>query len=388
MNGAQRLRRGSSPTDLPAAEPLGSDGGERIRRDNPGGGRYRPTTVAAKIPKRRPRRRTGGHWGAAAAIVLGCVATASAADPTTVADVYGYGTLPPAAPAGASPLMMAVPAEPPSVYAPPEPERAEDLTNRGGVHVDLNFRYLTDYNYRGVSFNRASYTPAAGGLPEQGRLHASNFQADATLSFDLGKLPHPYVAVLANINDRDPLSRFQEIRPSAGFDYSLRPILARVGVNAYIYPERERLNPSPNTAEAFLKLTLDDTYFFQTDAPILQPYVYAAYDYQLNNGWYLETGFQHRFAFDDVGLSVTPYFDVAYVSHYARTFVAVSPQDSGFQHYDVGLTGQLSLNHVFDLPLRYGTFDLEGYLNYTGKFSNPILANTEVWGGVGLKYRY
>ena len=287
-----------------------------------------------------------------------------------------------------APLMLLAAADPPSVYAPPEPEQPDDLTNRGGVNVDLNFRYLTDYNYRGISFNRAVYTPATPGHAQVGKLHASNFQADGTLTFDLGKLPHPFVAVLANLNDSDPLSRFQEIRPSAGFEYALRPIVLRTGVNAYIYPERERLTPSPNTAEAFVRLTLDDSYFFPTDAPVLEPYVYGAYDYQVNNGWYLETGVKHVFAFPDQGASLTPYADLAYVSHFERTFVAVSPQDSGFQHYDVGVTGDLSLNHLFALPKRYGTFELEGYLTYTGKFSNPVLANTEVWGGGGLKYRY
>ncbi len=284
--------------------------------------------------------------------------------------------------------MSAGPALPPSVYAPPEPERAEDLTNRGGVNVDLNFRYLTDYNYRGISFNRAVFTPPTAGHPAVGKLHASNFGADGTLTFDLGKLPHPFVAVLANINDSDPLSRFQEIRASAGADYTLRPIDVRAGVNAYIYPERERLTPSPNTAEGFVKLSLDDTFFFLTDAPILEPYVYAAYDYQVNNGWYLEAGVRHAFAFPDQGVTLAPHADVAYVSHYDRTFVAVSPQDSGFQHYDVGLTADLSLNHLFALPPRYGDFALEGDLTYTGKFSNAILADTEVWGGVGLKFRY
>lgn len=376
--------RGSKPTAREPGRPTHYAGGPF--RDNPAVGRYRPATVAATFQRQRFVRRCRRWCGA---VLLGLPPTAYAGSgpgwPATSAAAYGYRVEPPPP---ATPLMMAVPVAPPSVYAPPEAERPEDQINGGGVHVDLNFRYLTDYNYRGISFNRASYTPATAAKQAEGRLHASNFQADGMLAFDLGKLPHPFVAVLANINDRDPLSRFQEIRPSAGFDYGLRPILVRVGVNAYIYPERERLDPSPNTAEAYVRLTLDDSYFFLTDKPILQPYVSAAYDYQLNNGWYIEAGLQHEFAFPDQGASVTPYFDVAYVSHFDRTFVAVSPQDSGFQHYDLGLTAELSLNHLFDLPKRYGTFDVQGYLTYTGKFSNPILANTEVWGGVGLKFRY
>jgi hypothetical protein len=332
-------------------------------------------------------RRCGWRCGTALLAIAPAAAARAAGPATRPADLLGFQAAtvdPPPEPLS----LMAAATDPPSVYAPPEPERPEDLTNRGGVNVDLNFRYLTDYNYRGISFNRAVFTPPAAGRAAVGQLHAANFQADGTLTFDLGKMPHPFVAVLANINDSDPLSRFQEIRPSAGLEYKLRPIVLRTGVNAYIYPERERLKPSPNTAEVFVRVTLDDTYFFLTDSPVLEPYVSAAYDYQVNDGWYLEAGLRHAFAFTDQGATLTPYADVAYVSHYDRTFVAVSPQDSGFQHYDVGLTADLSLNRLFALPRRYGTFELEGNLTYTGKFSNPVLANTEVWGGGGLKYRY
>jgi hypothetical protein len=285
------------------------------------------------------------------------------------------------------PPLLAVPPDPPSVYAPVEPDREEDGTNKGGVNIDLDFRYLTDDMYRGVSHNRAVYVNVPN-EPTQGKLHADNFQTDATLSFNLGKLPHPFVGVFANINDSDPLSRFQEVRPYFGFDYTLRPLIFSVGDNSYIYPERERFNPSPNTAEVFTRLTLDDSYFLLTPSPIFSPYIYGAYDYQRNNGWYLEAGVKHDFVFEDFGVTISPYGDVGYVSHFPQQFVTVSAHSSGFQHYDVGITGALSLNHLLKLAPRYGQFTIEGYLTYTSKFSNPILANTEVWGGVGLKYRY
>ena len=270
-------------------------------------------------------------------------------------------------------------AESESVYAPPEPPTSDEGTNNGGVDTDVDFHYLTDYVYRGVSHNRA-----VGG----GNIHASNFQVDARLSFDLGKLPHPYVGAFANINDSDPVSRFQEVRPFAGVVYSLRPLAFDVGFNAYLYPERERLRPSPNTSEFFLKITFDDSYIALTRRPILAPYVYAAYDYQRNNGFYIEAGVKHDFVFEDFGFTLTPYGDVAFVSNFARQFITVSPQDSGFQHYDLGLTANYSLNNLLHLPPRVGQFAIEGYLNYTGKFSNAVLANTELWGGVGLAFHY
>ena len=286
------------------------------------------------------------------------------------------------------PQLMVLPAQPPSVYAPVEPEREDEGINKGGVDVDLNFRYLTDDVYRGISHDRAVYIPGTTGVPAQGKLHGANFQVDSKLSFNFGKLPHPFVGVFTNVDDSDPLSRFQEIRPTAGFDYTIRPLVFNVGINSYIYPERERQTPNPNTSEVYCRFTLDDSYFFLTPNAILSPYIYGAYDYDRNNGWYLETGVKHDFEFPDFGVIVSPYADVAYVSHFAQQFTTLSKHSSGFQHYDVGLVASLSLNHLLKLHPRYGQFAVEGYLTYTSKFSNAIFANTEVWGGVGLKYRY
>jgi hypothetical protein len=285
------------------------------------------------------------------------------------------------------PKLAVLPPEPPSVYAAPEPERVEDGVNNGGVNIDVDFRYLTDDVYRGISHDRAVYS-AVPGQPVVGKLHAANYQVDATLSFNLGKLPHPFVGVFTDINDSDPVSRFQEIRPFFGLDYTLRPLSVSAGLNTYIYPEREKLSPSPNTSEVYVRMMLDDSYFFLTPKPILSPYVYGAYDYNRNQGWYLEAGLKHDFDFPDFGFTLSPYGDVAYISRFPQQFIVISPHSSGFQHYDIGLTGTFSLNHLFHVAPRYGQFAIEGYLTYTGKFSNPIVANTELWGGVGLKYRY
>jgi hypothetical protein len=276
------------------------------------------------------------------------------------------------------PAFSLLPPDTERVYDQPQPPREDEGINNGGVNTEVDVRYLTDDVYRGVS-----HDIAAG----ENR-HAANFQVQTTLSFNLGKLPHPFVGVFTDVDDSDPVSRFQEIRPYFGVNYTLRPIISEVGYNTYIYPERERLDPSPNTSEFYLKLTLDDSYFFLTPKPVLSPYIYGAYDYQRNKGWYIETGLRHDFTFEDYGFVLTPYGDVAYVSNFAQQFVAVSPQDSGFQHYDLGIIGTLSLNHVFNLPPRYGQFSVQGYCTYTSNFSNPVLANRETWGGVGLVFKY
>jgi hypothetical protein len=278
------------------------------------------------------------------------------------------------------PRLLALPPdlEPPSIYAPRRPPTEADGVNMGGVDTEIDFRYLTDDVYRGVSHDRAS----------GGDIHAFNYQASGELTFNLGKLPHPFVGVFANINDSDPLSRFQEIRPFFGLNYTLRPLIFDLGYNTYIYPERERLNPSPNTSEVYLKVTLDDSFFFLTPRPILSPYVYGAYDYQRNKGWYLEAGVKHDIVLEDFGFTLTPQADVGYISHFAQQFVVFDSHSSGFQHYDVGIVGSESLNYLFKLAPRYGQFNIEGYLTYTGRFGNPLLSNSVLWGGVGVVFKY
>src|SRR5207237_5935347 len=113
--------------------------------------------------------------------------------------------------------------------------------------------YLTHYIYRGVDRNKS------GGAED-----APNLQFDGKLSFDLGRLPHPFIGTFVNVYDSDPISRFQEIRPYFGADLRLRPFVFTVGHNSYIFPDRK----SFNTAEVFGKVLFDDSYYFKTDAPV------------------------------------------------------------------------------------------------------------------------
>ena len=319
-----------------------------------------------------------------ACLILGVAAAAATARAATP---FSFDLSPSPAPSNAAAAQdVALPylaslspdAEPQSVYAPPAPPTPDEGVNGGGVNTEVDFRYLTDDVYRGVSHNRRS---GAG-------QSAYNYQAQGQLSFDLGKLPHPYVGVFANVNDSDPVSRFQEVRPYAGVVYTLRPVIFDLGYETYIYPERERLTPSPNTSEIYLRITIDDSYFLLTPKPVLSPYVYGAYDYDRNKGWYIETGLKHDFDLEDFGVTLTPYADVAYISHFGEQFVVFDPHKSGFQHYDAGLVLTYSLSDLFDLPPRYGNFAIKGYLNYTGSFSNGLLADDVLWGGVGLQFTY
>lgn len=279
------------------------------------------------------------------------------------------------------PLKLAVtPQEPPSVYALPAPGAAQEPTNAGGVNINMNVRYMTDYVYRGIDIPELIGDITATGSDSQ-----ASFQFDGRISFDLGKLPHPFIGIFTNVLDNDPVTNFEEIRPIVGFEWTLRPLTIEAGNILYSYPDRNELN----TSEVYGRITLDDTFLFRSREPWFTPYILAAYDYDNANGWYFEAGVSHRFVVEDTGLSITALANIGYVMN-QDYFRGPGPDgdDTGFQHYEVGMIASYSLNTLLNISQRHGQWSLNGYLFYTDGIDDDVRASTRLYGGAGIDFRY
>jgi hypothetical protein len=242
---------------------------------------------------------------------------------------------------------------------------------------------MTDYVYRGVDRSEVGAINSA----ETGRTteDAANLQFDGKLTFDLGRLPHPFVGAFVNVFNDDPVSRFQEVRPYTGFEWEIRPVTVTAGWQTYIFPERDDFN----TAEAFVRAELNDGFIWgDRTRPLLSPYVYAAWDYDRYQGFYLEAGVHHDFHIEGTGITLTLLADVAFVSSHGYFAKTVGGDDTGFQHYDIGLIGTYALNVPLNIPPRYGQWKLKGYLFYTDGVDNTLKADTQLWGGVGIGFSY
>lgn len=304
----------------------------------------------------------------------------------------GAGRAGAAAPNGVSePVHLSIQPDPAAntVYAPPQQPRDDEGVNQGGVHLDLTVRYVTDYVFRGLDQGEAiARTPEDNSTDptideDVGTEDTPSWQFDGRISFDLGKLPHPYLGIFVNLYDSDPVSTFQEVRPFFGAEWTIKPFVLEGGYQTFIYPERE----DSDTAEVYGRITLDDRRLFKTEKPLLSPYVYGAYDFDLYNGWYLEAGISHTFEIQDTGVTITAVADVAYVIG-QQLFLRSGEDATGFQHYDIGLIGRYSLNKLFKMSDRYGQFDIEGYLFYTDGIDDALLSDTQLWGGLGIRLRY
>jgi hypothetical protein len=272
-----------------------------------------------------------------------------------------------------------------SIYAPPEILTDEQGVNEGGANLTLQFRYLSDYIFRGIDRSES------GGTED-----SPNLQLDGMLKFDLGKFPHLFLGSFTNIYDSDPLSRFQEIRPYFGLEMTARPVILTFGHSSYIYPDRDEFN----TSEIWGRIKIDDSYFFRTDDPIFNLYLLAAWDYDQNLGLYFELGVSHDFKFEEIPLTLTPRAAIAYVEDNRGFRTEGAPpddpafssgttgEDSGFQHYEYGLEVTYALNDLFDIPARFGRLDFKGYLFVTDGIDDDLRADSELWGGVGIDFFY
>jgi hypothetical protein len=263
--------------------------------------------------------------------------------------------------------------EPDNVYVQPVTPTPEQLTNQGGVHIDFSVDYFSTYMYRGVDQS----------TPPQKNEKALQF--NGRLEWDLGKLPHPFIGVFSNIFNNDPVSRFEEVRPYAGLEWTIRPITLSGGFTGYIFPERE----GQDTQEIWTQIAVDDSRVFHTDRPFLNPYIFGAYDFDKYNGFYLEAGIRHDFVVGETGLTLTVISDFAYVAH-NRYFMGSGPNAAatGLQHYDVGGILTYELNQPLHIPLRFGHFEIRAQLIYSGPITEGLRADSRLWGGVGMNFRY
>jgi hypothetical protein len=246
----------------------------------------------------------------------------------------------------------------------------DDRSTARGVGAAFEVRYSTDHIFRG--FERFE-------TETEDKL---NLQLNGKIKLDLGKLPHPYIEGFVNIAESDPISSFQEVRPTIGFDWALRPFILSAGHTNYIFPDREALD----TNEVFLKLQFDDSDILRRDRPLFSPYVLGVFDYDTYDGVYAEVGLRHSVSIDSIDLVLTLEGHVSYVN--GHDLFAVDPtsdDNSGFQHYQVGLSAVWGLNQLMNIPDRFGRWSVVGYLNYTDGIDNDLINTTQLWGGAGFR---
>ncbi len=272
-----------------------------------------------------------------------------------------------------SPVRLAIVDEPESVYPQIIAPQSQEPFNAGSVSFDLSVSYLSRYVFRGI--DQAT-------LP--GNNSENSLQFNGAAEFDLGRIPHPFIGLFVNVFNNDPVSRFEEVRPVAGLRWIIKPLTVIAQYTSYIFPNRKSLD----TQEGMLRLELDDSRLWNTDKPVISPYILAAYDFDRYYGVYLEVGLKHDFAIEETGLTITPSASIAYVLSDSYFRETPNGSDTGLQHFEVGLTVSYSLNNLLNIPRRFGQFNIKGYLFDDGGIDSKLRADTRLFGGAGIDFQY
>lgn len=267
-----------------------------------------------------------------------------------------------------------IPDQPETVYGTPPLRQPGEGFNDGAVHFDLRLFYLTDYMFRGIE-----------PVEPPGAEDALNFNLNARLRFDLGRLPDPFVGVVTNTAENDDVRNFQVIRPVVGLRWDLELFTIEAGHQSFTYPDRDVLD----TSEVFIDVQIHDASFGGDEGEILGPYFFAAYDYSAFDGLYAEAGLRRDFRISDSSLTIGYEFHVAYIDGMGELFsVTGSDDDTGFQHYQLGLTARYDLNTLLNISRRFGLWSAEGFIAYTDSIDSNLRADTQLWGGGGIVFRY
>lgn len=274
------------------------------------------------------------------------------------------------------PVRLAIIDEPESVYPQAIAQEPTEPGNMGSVNFDLKVSYLTRYVFRGVDQATIETRPE------------NSLQFDGSFEFDLGKLPHPFVGLFVNVFNNDPIARFEEVRPTVGLRWTIKPLTLTGAYVSYIYPNRKSLD----TEEALVKLSWDDSRLWNRDTPMFSPYFLAAYDFERYFGTYLEFGVMHNFVIEETGLTLTPSASIAYVvgdPYFRKTpTTTATGQDTGFQHYEFGLTLDYSLNNLLNISRRFGQWSIRGYIFDDSRISRELRADNRLFGGGGIEFKY
>lgn len=307
-----------------------------------------------------------GVWiGVAALAVVSANALAGGTDNAGTAETAAAQSLVP-------PVRLAMFDQPESVYPQITAPTPEEGYNAGAVHIEMDASYWTRYVYRGVDQSA------------KGKGTENSLQFNGYSEFDLGKIPHPFIGLFANIFNNDPVSRFEEVRSFGGFKWIIKPLTVEAAYQNYQFPNRR----VQDTQEIWARLSLDDSRVWRTEKPILSPYIFGAWDFDLYQGFYIEAGLKHDFVFEDLGVTLTPSADAAYVIHDKYFRQGTNTHETGIQHAQFGMTLSYNLNGLFNIPRRYGEFQLKAYGFYTEGIDNQLRGDSRVYGGAGISFKY
>ena len=339
---------------------------------------------------------------AVALAILGFAAPAGLGREPPAAEGFRFGFEPFAALTGGK---AAYDAEPKAkTKAPPK----DDWEKSVPLGFSIDYTLVSDYIWRGMNFSE---------FPGEGR-EKLNHQVGAGISLDLDEklglstnLGTVGFSVwgewyAANKSDRfngvpnTSDTHLQEVDWTINWSYDVGEtgVSVEAGWIAYEFPNAKR--DAYATYEFYGKASFNDARILGVDDVkgledgIVSPSVSYYYDYDLVKGGWLEFGVEHGFNFpQEAGplkhISITPSLALGVDNRYWDKAVGgTGHKSTRLATIVYGLTVGYDLGSALSMPAKYGSLNVEGFLNFSDalRADRAIGLSDELFGGVRIAY--
>lgn len=268
-----------------------------------------------------------------------------------------------------------------------------DWTKPVPLSFSVDYTLVTDYIFRGINFSE---------YPGEGR-EKLNHQLGVGTEYDAGSLGAFGASVwfewYAGQQRLTPESgsNLQEVDYSVYWSYGLEPLDAtlELGYIAYHFP---RLSGDDEcTHEFYVSMGFDDSAWFGTDAPVLNPTVTFYHDVDDFQGSWLEIGVSHDFALGEneslaatpvlKDLTVTPSLTLGIDHRWMAPAVGEGQKSTRLGNLLYGLDVGYDLSSALDVPEAWGEFSLGGFLYYSQALRSELI-NDELFGGMTVSWAW
>lgn len=272
-------------------------------------------------------------------------------------------------------------------------EPAPEWTKPVPLSFTAGYVLASDYIFRGINFSE---------YEGEGR-EEPNHQLTAGVAYDTGNFGKigfvswfEWFAGQDQIQSGDSCKDLQEVDYTLYWNYTIAPLGTTVetGWIAYTFPPYS--GDAHTDYEWYVKLSQDDSKWFGTEKPVLNPYIAYYYDLDLaeNAGW-AEVGVSHTFALADLGMSDTPFLKNVSVTpslvmgvdhrYYGGLGLAGADKTTRLANLNYGLAVAYDLFGALNVDPKYGTMSVGTFVNFSQALEDgPI--NDEFYGGLSVTY--
>ncbi|MBS3820621.1 MAG: hypothetical protein KGY81_02530 [Phycisphaerae bacterium] len=288
--------------------------------------------------------------------------------------------------------------------------------------IAIDYTMVSDYVFRGINFSE---------YPGEGR-EALNHQLGLNLEWGLGDVGRVGGGIwwewYADQNDASSgfntnqygdieNNHIQEIDYYVYYGYTIEPLGldAEIAFTWFAFPYVRHLAMGPGggqvlsgdgatTQELSLNLSWDDSMLWKAlgiacDGPILNTYLYTAFDLDLApGGVYQEFGLSHEFAFGEwtqwaviKDMSLTPSWAMAWqfgwLENYSLDRSAGDGDFDGIMNMNWGLNLTWMFSDTFNVPEEFGSMYLAGFMNYSHAIADHWLDDV-FYGGMSVGWEW